>query len=97
MSVSNVVRGVFQSANLGYWVAEGVNGCGVGTRAVGEVCRWAFGDGGLHRLEAGTLLDNLASQRVLEKNGFERIGVARNYLHIAGNWRDHMLFQRLSG
>lgn len=94
MSVSNVVRGVFQSANLGYWVAEEVNGCGIGTRAVGEACRWAFGKGGLHRLEAGTLLDNVASQRVLEKNGFERIGVACRYLRIAGDWRDHVLFQR---
>ena len=54
----------------------------------------AFGRLGLHRLEAGTLVDNVASQRVLEKNGFELIGLARNYLHIAGAWRDHLLFQR---
>jgi ribosomal-protein-alanine N-acetyltransferase len=33
---------------------------------------------------------------VLEKAGFERIGLARHYLHIAGAWRDHILFQRLS-
>jgi [ribosomal protein S5]-alanine N-acetyltransferase len=96
LSVSNVVRGPFQSANLGYWVAEQVNGRGVGTRAVGEACRWAFGEGGLHRLEAGTLTDNVASQRVLERNGFERIGLARRYLHIAGEWRDHILFQRIA-
>ncbi len=76
LSISNLVRGPFQSANLGYWVAQEVNGRGVGTRAVGEACRWAFGPGGLHRLEAGTLTDNIASQRVLERNGFERIGLA---------------------
>jgi ribosomal-protein-alanine N-acetyltransferase len=46
---------------------------------------------------AGTIsLANVASQRVLEKNGFERIGVARRYLHIAGAWRDHVLFQRVA-
>ncbi|MDX6592713.1 MAG: [ribosomal protein S5]-alanine N-acetyltransferase [Gaiellales bacterium] len=95
LSVSNVVRGVFQSANLGYWVVREMNGQGVGTRAVGAVCRWAFGPGGLHRLEAGTMVDNVASQRVLEKNGFERIGLARDYLHIGGDWRDHILFQRV--
>jgi [ribosomal protein S5]-alanine N-acetyltransferase len=95
VSVANIVRGVFQSASLGYWVARSVNGRGVGTRAVGEICRWAFGPGGLHRLEAGTLLDNVASQRVLEKNGFDRIGIARDYLHIDGDWRDHILFQKV--
>jgi ribosomal-protein-alanine N-acetyltransferase len=50
----------------------------------------------MHRLEAGTLVDNVASQRVLEKNGFERIGLARAYLRIAGAWRDHILFQRVA-
>jgi ribosomal-protein-alanine N-acetyltransferase len=50
----------------------------------------------MHRLEAGTLVDNVASQRVLEKNGFERIGLARAYLRIAGEWRDHILFQRVA-
>ena len=58
--------------------------------------RQAFGPLGLHRVEAGTLVDNGASQRVLEKNGFERIGVAPSYLRIAGAWRDHILFQRLA-
>jgi ribosomal-protein-alanine N-acetyltransferase len=39
-------------------------------------------------------VDNVASQRVLERNGFERIGLARRYLHVGGDWRDHILFQR---
>jgi ribosomal-protein-alanine N-acetyltransferase len=96
LGISNVVRGQFQSANLGYFVAEEVNGRGVATRAVGLAVEQAFGRIGLHRLEAGTLVDNLASQRVLEKNGFVRIGVAPRYLRIAGDWRDHILFQRVA-
>jgi [ribosomal protein S5]-alanine N-acetyltransferase len=96
VALSNVVRGPLQSANLGYWVAECVNGRGLATRAVGELIPLAFGDLGLHRLEAGTLVDNIASQRVLKKNGFERIGTARGYLHIGGAWRDHVLFQLLA-
>jgi [ribosomal protein S5]-alanine N-acetyltransferase len=95
-TLSNVVRGPLQSANLGYWVAERANGRGLATKAVAELIPVAFGELGLHRLEAGTLTDNLASQRVLEKNGFERIGLARGYLHIGGDWRDHWLFQLLS-
>ena len=96
VALSNVVRGPLQSANLGYWVAERANGRGLATKAVGELLPIAFGELGLHRLEAGTLVDNLASRRVLEKNGFEQIGIARDYLHIRGAWRDHMLFQRLA-
>ena len=96
VSVTNVVRGPFRSANLGYAVAQEANGRGIATHAVGEVCDWAFGEAGLHRLEAGTLLDNHGSQRVLAKNGFERIGIARRYLLINGEWRDHILFQRVA-
>jgi len=96
VTLSNVVRGPLQSANLGYWIAERANGKGLATAAVGELIPIAFGELGLHRLEAGTLVDNVGSQRVLEKNGFERIGIARGYLHIGGDWRDHILFQLLS-
>ena len=95
-TLSRVIHGPLQSANLGYWVAERANGRGLATKAVGALIPIAFGELGLHRLEAGTLTDNLASQRVLEKNGFERIGLARGYLHIGGAWRDHILFQLLS-
>ena len=96
VALSNVVLGPLQSANLGYWVAERANGRGLATKAVGELIPIAFGELGLHRLEAGTLVDNLGSRRVLEKNGFEEIGIARGYLHIGGAWRDHVLFQRLA-
>jgi ribosomal-protein-alanine N-acetyltransferase len=94
VTISNIVYGPFQSANLGYWVAERVRGHGLATRAVAEVVDIAFGELGLHRLEAATLVDNRPSQRVLEKNRFDRIGLARRYLEIAGAWRDHLLFQR---
>jgi ribosomal-protein-alanine N-acetyltransferase len=94
VTISNIVYGHFQSANLGYWVAERLGGRGLATGAVAEVVGIAFGELGLHRLEAATLVDNRPSQRVLEKNRFDRIGLARRYLEIAGEWRDHLLFQR---
>jgi len=94
VTLSNIVRGPFQSATLGYWVAERLGGRGLATQAVQEVVAIAFEELRLHRLQAATLIDNVASQRVLEKNGFEPIGLARRYLRIAGDWRDHLLFQR---
>jgi ribosomal-protein-alanine N-acetyltransferase len=94
VTISNIVHGPFQSATLGYWVAERLGGRGLATRAVAEVVEIAFDELELHRLEAATLVDNLPSRRVLEKNGFEPIGLAHRYLEVAGEWRDHLLFQR---
>ncbi|MCV2487910.1 GNAT family N-acetyltransferase [Geodermatophilus sp. YIM 151500] len=101
VNVNNVVRGAFQSGDLGYWIASPHTGRGVATAAVAAVARRAFadpGDGGLglHRLQAGTLPHNAASRRVLERNGFTRIGCAPRYLRIAGRWQDHVLYQLLA-
>jgi [ribosomal protein S5]-alanine N-acetyltransferase len=96
VGLSNLVRGPLQSAILSYWVDQDHNGKGLCTRAVGEVVAYAFGELELHRVEAGTLVDNFASQRVLEKNRFERYGLAKRFLFIAGEWRDHVLFERLA-
>jgi ribosomal-protein-alanine N-acetyltransferase len=94
--LSAIARGPFQSGSLGYWVAADANGRGVASAAVGHIARLAFGELGLHRIEAGTLVHNVGSQRVLERNGFLRIGLALRYLKIAGLWQDHVLFQLLS-
>jgi ribosomal-protein-alanine N-acetyltransferase len=96
INLNNVVRGPFQSASLGYWVSRHLNGRGVATAAVAEMVRIAFDDLALHRVEAGTLLHNTGSQRVLERNGFVRFGMAPKYLKIAGTWQDHALFQRVN-
>ena len=96
ISLGDVIRESLQLANVGYFVAQPFNGRGLATRAVGEVARFAFGEAGLHRLEAGTLPDNHASQRVLEKNGFVRYGLARGLLKIDGAWCDHVLFELLN-
>jgi ribosomal-protein-alanine N-acetyltransferase len=96
ISVADVIRGGLQLGNVGYWVARAHNGRGLASAAVSDVVEFAFGEAGLHRLEAGTLLHNHASQRVLEKNGFERYGLARKLLRINGEWRDHVLFERVA-
>lgn len=96
VALSNIVRAARQSAILSYWVDQGRNRRGLATRAVAEVMDIAFGEFALHRVEAGTLPDNFASQRVLEKNGFERYGYAKRFLLIGGEWRDHVLFERIA-
>nr|WP_305965200.1 GNAT family protein [Streptomyces sp. IMTB 2501] len=95
ITLSGLVFGPFRSPSLGYWVAADRQGRGLAGAAVASVCHAARNVIGLHRIEATTLLDNVPSQRVLEKNGFEPIGMAPRYLHIDGEWRDHRLFQRI--
>ncbi|GAA4933592.1 GNAT family N-acetyltransferase [Streptomonospora halophila] len=96
VTVNDIVRGAFQSAPIGYWVAEACNGRGLATKAVAETVQTAFADLGLHRVEAATLPHNTASQRVLLRNGFTAYGRAPQYLHIAGSWREHILYQAIN-
>ncbi|WP_205475092.1 GNAT family N-acetyltransferase [Nocardioides sp. SYSU D00038] len=94
VTINNVVRAVLQSGNVGYWIDAEHTGRGLATAAVEHAAAGALA-AGLHRLEAGTLVHNVASQGVLRRTGFERIGLARNFLFVAGQWRDHVLFQRI--
>ena len=96
INLFNIVRESLQSGVIGYWVDGARNGRGLATGAVGEIVAYAFGELDLHRVEAATLVDNVPSQRVLEKSDFERIGLARRFLRINGEWRDFFLFQRLA-
>jgi ribosomal-protein-alanine N-acetyltransferase len=52
-------------------------------------------DLGLHRLEAGTLAHNEASQVVLRRCGFDQYGKAAQYLFIVGAWQDHVMFEKI--
>jgi [ribosomal protein S5]-alanine N-acetyltransferase len=94
-TLNTIVLGPFCSANLGYWVDPAEAGRGLASRAVAALCEIADQDLGLHRIQASTSPLNVASQRVLAKNGFEQWGTAPNYLHINGRWQDSYLFQRI--
>ncbi|MEW9516283.1 GNAT family N-acetyltransferase [Streptomyces tubercidicus] len=84
ITLSGMTFSPFCSAYLGYWVAADRQNQGLASAGVASVCRTAREVIGLHRIEATTLLDNDPSQRVLEKSGFEPIGMASRYLHING-------------
>ncbi len=92
LTLSQVQRGVTQSASLGYWMGEAYAGRGYMTDAVRTVLRFAFHNLHLHRVEAACLPHNTASIRLLEKVGFRREGYARSYLCIDGRWQDHILY-----
>jgi len=92
ITLNNIVRGAFQSCDLGYWVSAALNGRGLATGAVREMIGQAISGLGLHRIQAATLPHNAASQKVLARNGFTQIGMAPEYLHTAGRWQDHFIY-----
>ncbi len=94
-TLSNVRRGVCQSASLGYWVGEPFARQGYTLAAVSLIAPFVFETLGLHRLEAACIPDNEASSSLLYKLGFCEEGRARGYLQIGGEWRDHVLFALL--
>jgi ribosomal-protein-alanine N-acetyltransferase len=97
LTLSNIRRGVSQSASLGYWTGAAYTGRGCMTEAVRAVLPFAFDQLRLHRVEAACLPTNAASIRVLQKNGFRLEGTARRYLKIDGRWQDHLLFATIEG
>lgn len=95
-NLSQIWRGPFQNAYASWSVSADCTGRGLATEGVRALLALAFTpepDGlGLHRVQANVIPENAASLRVAEKAGFRREGLARAYLHIAGAWRDHVMF-----
>jgi [ribosomal protein S5]-alanine N-acetyltransferase len=92
IALSNVVRGAWQSATLGYFVGEEANGKGHCSEAVDLVLDFAFSEIGLHRIQAAVMPRNEASARVLARNGFRFEGFAPDFLRIDGRWEDHHVY-----
>lgn len=92
ISLSNLRRGVSQSASLGYWIGAPYVRRGYMTEALAAILALAFGRLDLHRVEAACLPDNTASQKLLLNLGFSQEGCAAGYLRINGRWQDHLLF-----
>ncbi len=94
-TLTNVRRGVTQSAAIGYWIGAPYARQGYMHAALKVVQPFVFELLGLHRLEAACIPENEASRKLLLKVGFREEGRARRYLQINGEWRDHILFALL--
>ena len=92
ISLTNVRRGVAQACSVGYWIGAAHTRRGHASSALAAVSEFAFGQLHLNRIEAACMPGNMASLRTLERAGFRREGIARQYLRINGAWEDHVLF-----
>ena len=89
VNINNIVRGVLLSGTLGYYAFERHAGSGRMREGLSLVISRAFGELGLHRLEANIQPDNERSKRLVESLGFRLEGFSPEYLFIACAWRDH--------
>ena len=90
VTLGNIVRRAFCSAYAGYWIDARVAGRGIIPTALALAVDHAFSVGGLHRIEVNIRPENVASRRVVEKLGFREEAYHARYLHIDGDWRDHV-------
>ena len=88
-TVSQIVRGAFQSAYLGYYANAAYARQGLMREAMEQVLDHAFGPLALHRLEANIQPGNEPSIALARGAGFRLEGFSPRYLLIGGQWRDH--------
>lgn len=97
LTVGGITRGSLCGAHIGYWVDSAVAGRGVMPTAVALATDHCLRGAGLHRIEINIRPENAASLRVAQKLGFRDEGLRRDFLHIAGAWRDHRSFALTAG
>ena len=89
IALSQIFRGGFQNAYLGYHIGAEFAQQGYMTEAIALLLHYAFTQLKLHRLEANIQPGNLASIALVKRAGFVQEGFSRRYLKINGRWRDH--------
>ena len=95
INLISIVRGIFNKAELGYRIDEKQQGKGYATSAVKLILDKAVNNHKLHRIEAGTSPNNIGSQIVLIKNGFQFVGRYNKYIYKNGKWCDSIFFERI--
>ncbi len=90
--ISNVMYWPKQSATIGYWISEACAGQGYATEVLVNMTAWGFKNFNLVKIEAGTMISNIASQKVLTKAGFSKEGLSHCYGEINGTYQDHILW-----
>ena len=92
ITLGGIVFGAMRGAHIGYWIDQKYAGRGLTTRAVTAITEYGFSELDLHRIEINLRPENLASEKVAQKAGYSFEGVRLRYLHINGEWRDHLTY-----
>ena len=93
---TNIVHGAFQACNLGYSISEKEQGKGLMFEMLQVSIQHVFTEYNLHRIMANFIPSNTRSEKLLNRLGFQKEGLAKSYLKIAGSWQDHVLTSKLN-
>jgi len=92
LTVGGMAWGSLRSCFIGYWIDHDHAGRDITPTAVAMIVDYLFERAHLHRVEINIRPENTASRRVVEKLGFRVEGLRERYLHIDGDWRDHLTY-----
>jgi len=92
VTLGGIVFGAMRGAHIGYWIDQKYAGRGLTTRAVIAMTEYGFSELDLHRIEINLRPENAASEKVAQKAGYTYEGIRYRYLHINGDWRDHLTY-----
>jgi RimJ/RimL family protein N-acetyltransferase len=84
-----------KNAELGYWIAEPFWGKGIGTTAVKLICTYGFENFDLNRIFARPFGSNIASQKLLEKAGFDLEATIQGSIYKNGEYSDELIYSKL--
>ncbi len=84
-----------RSCDLGYWLTPALTGQGYMTEAARRILTFAFDEVGFHRIRCAAATENVRSQRVIERLGFQTEGLARDAERVAGRWVSHQVYSLL--
>ena len=94
ITMGGIIFGALRGAHIGYWIDNRYANQGITTKVVEMLTRYGFDVLFLHRIEINLRPENSASRRVAEKSGYHIEGERPRFLHIDGQWRDHLCFVR---
>ena len=94
ITLGGIIFGAMRGAHIGYWIDQRYSNRGYTTRAVKLLTKFGFEQLKLHRIEINLRPENEPSKKVALKAGYLLEGSRNKYLHIAGDWRDHITFVR---
>jgi ribosomal-protein-alanine N-acetyltransferase len=92
ITLGGVIYGALRGGHIGYWIDQEYANRGYTTQAVEILTRFGFDQLGLHRIEINIRPENAPSCKVAEKAGYQLEGSRARYLHIDGQWRDHITY-----
>ena len=92
INVSDITYGSLRGCHFGYWISENASDKGVMTTAAALVSDHLLQTLQLHRIEIAIRPENVPSNRLAVRLGYQFEGIRPNFLHINSQWRDHNIY-----